>query len=140
LVRVSDRARRSRSVNTVGFAASGWWGDTTDGEGFVAWLATLGRRAGDEHVVMLGGGAAARSLGLALVEAGADAVVGASRRPLDTAASWADVAGPRHVEWQSDEARESFRRATLLIQATPLGHVPDARPPDEVPAGALLVD
>src|SRR5437764_1282827 len=55
-------ARRARSVNTVTFLAAGSVGDTTDGAGFVDFLASLDRAARGTRVVLLGAGGAARSL------------------------------------------------------------------------------
>src|SRR5436309_15622630 len=48
LSRLSEPAHRARSVNTVGFDREGWWGETTDGSGFVELLGSLGRRPAEQ--------------------------------------------------------------------------------------------
>ena len=78
--RVSPAAQAARSVNTVGFESDGAWGDTTDGLGMVEWLDYLGWSVAGGRVHLLGAGGAARSLALALRDAGAF-VSASARRP-----------------------------------------------------------
>jgi shikimate dehydrogenase len=117
LARVSDAARRARSVNTVGFAPEGAWGDTTDGAGFVDWLADLGRDPARERVVMFGAGGAARSLALALIASGCASLTMATRDPSRAEAAWRAIAGARIVR-RGDEAHE-IREATAVVNAAP---------------------
>ena len=138
LQRVSEPARRSRSVNTVGFAPDGWWGDTTDGAGFVDLLATLGRDPAGERAVFMGAGGAARSLALALNDAGAPAVVVGARDPAVAGEAWREI-DARLLGWDAAELREALERATLLVRALP----PEAEPAVDfarLPARALCVD
>ena len=118
LDRVSEPARRARSVNTIGFTADGTWGDTTDGGGFVDLLVTLGRDPGRERVLILGGGGAARSVAHALGECGATVV--ARVRRLDAArATWEGLEGVTLEAW--DAGRWSPSTApSLVVNATPL--------------------
>ena len=118
LQRVSEPARRSRSVNTIGFASDGWWGETTDGIGFVDLLGTLGRDPAGERVVFLGAGGAARSLALALSEAGADAVVAAARNVVGARDAWGEI-DARVVEWGSRDLTSAWEAATLVVHAVP---------------------
>lgn len=120
LRRVSEAARRARSVNTVSFEADGARGDTTDGAGFLDLLDHLGWGARGAGVVILGAGGAARSLGLALLEAGAAPVTACARRPAEAAPSWADIPGAALVAWPSEAARAALAGATLVVNATPL--------------------
>jgi shikimate dehydrogenase len=139
LARIAPRARTARSVNTIGFDAGGWWGDSTDGAGFVAFLARVGRPADGARAVMFGAGAAARSVAQALVEAGATLAVWA-RDPARARAAWAGLPEPAWHAWGGSDARAALARATLVVQATPLDDAAALPPPDEAPSGALLVD
>ncbi len=137
--RVSDLARRARSVNTIGFADDGWWGDTTDGPGFIDWLTSLGRTPGAERALVLGGGGAARSLALVLGDAGARTVASV-RRPESVAAAWSEIPNARTVGWRSFAESEALEDATLLVNATPLSGAQAPLSVDHIPAGTLVVD
>lgn len=136
LHRVSESSRKARSVNTVGFGDDGWWGDTTDGLGFIDLLATLGRDPSRERVWLLGGGGAARSLALALVEAGAT-VVSYVRRPDDARQSFSEIEGATLRPWSSLGGAHAGERVTMVVNATPLD-APVAL--DQLPSRALIVD
>jgi shikimate dehydrogenase len=130
----SDAARRSRSVNTVSFDASGTRGETTDGPGFLDLLRSLGRDPAAERVVLLGAGGASRSLALALGGAGAAVTLSArhAARPDDPPAA--------RVAWRAPAERAALAAATLVVNATPLGGEEGAVPLDLVPRGALVMD
>ena len=137
--RVSDAARRARSANTLGFGEGGRWADTTDGAGFLDLLRGMGRDPASMRAVMLGAGGSARSLALALIEAGAPAPVVTARDPGKRAGAWVGVEAS-FVEWRSaGEARE-LERATLVINCTPLSAEEGPAPIDRLPRGALIVD
>jgi len=134
LERVSEAARRSRSVNTVSFDPPGAAGDTTDGPGFLDLLDSLRREPATERVVLLGAGGAARSLALALAEAGAVVTLSArhAARAGDPPASW--------VSWRSADERDALAAATLVVNATPLGGEEGPVALDLVARDALVVD
>jgi len=136
---VADAARRARSVNTVGFAAPGWWGCSTDGPGFLDLLAALGRDPAQERVVMLGAGGSARSLALALEQAGCGSLVVTARNPEKRAGAWADLSA-RGVAWRSDEEADALGSATLVVNCTPLSNPEHIVPLERVARAALLVD
>lgn len=145
LARVSAAARAAHSVNTVGFRHSGsnteaWWGDTTDGPGLIDLLASLGRAPARERTVMLGGGGAARSLALALAEAGTARVTVSARRPEAIAAEWSDLPGMRRVPWRSPAEAAALAEATLVVNATPLGGEEDPAPLEAIARDALILD
>ncbi len=140
LARVSQSAREARSVNTVGFASDGWWGETTDGPGLIDLLQSLGREPARERVVMLGGGGAARSLALALAGVGAGPITVSARRPVEIAGEWRDISGARLVAWRSREETTALGEATLVINATPLGGEQDPAPLDAIARRALILD
>jgi shikimate dehydrogenase len=139
VAKVSEPARRARSINTIGFAADGWWGDTTDGPGFLDWLASLGRDPAAERALMLGGGGAARSLALALGDAGGRTVVSA-RRPAAITSTWSEIPNARLVEWRSYAESEALEDATVVINATPLAGAQAPLSVDHIPASTLVVD
>jgi shikimate dehydrogenase len=137
VARLSDASREARSVNTVGFEPDGDWGDTTDGAGFVAWLARLGRDAAAERVHLLGAGGAARSLARALRDAGA-AVTASAREPGNCEAAWRALG---HVHrWRSGEEAASIAACSVLAHATPLEAPQAILPPALIPRDALVVD
>jgi shikimate dehydrogenase len=133
LDRVSEAARLARSVNTVGFAADGTWGETTDGPGFVDLLGSLGRDPAQERVLLLGAGGAARSLALALTAAGALRVVAWARDPVAAAVSWAGIEGARVMPWGDPGGLP----ASVVVNATPLE---SPAPQESLPAGSLRID
>jgi len=135
--RVSAAAAAARSVNTVGFEADGAWGDTTDGPGFIEWLADAGRPVAGGRVHLLGAGGVARSLALALRDAGA-AVSASARRPAEAAAEWAGL-GPV-LAWRGAEESAALAACTVLVNATPIEsptELPDAA---AIPGRTLVVD
>jgi len=140
LARVSGPAAEARSVNTVGFAPDGWWGETTDGPGLIDLLQSLGRQPARERVVMLGGGGAARSLALALAGVGAAPITVSARKPDEIAGAWSDIPGTRLVPWRTPEEAMALGDATLVINATPLGGSEEPAPLDAIARGALILD
>jgi shikimate dehydrogenase len=140
LARVSEPAREAHSVNTVGFAPDGWWGETTDGPGLIDLLQSLGRDPARERVVILGAGGAARSLGLALAGVGAEPLTVSARRPVENAGKWRDIAGARLVTWRSREEAMALGEATLVINTTPLGGEEEPAPLDAIARSALILD
>jgi shikimate dehydrogenase len=137
LPRASETARRARSVNTVGFAADGWMGETTDGPGFLDFLAAVDGSGRLAHTHLLGAGGAARSLAVALVAGGAEVTVSA-RDEARAARSWAVGCPARFVVWGSPAEHEALARADLVVHCTPL--TGDPVPLDRLRPGALIVD
>jgi shikimate dehydrogenase len=140
LARVSPAARRSCSVNTVGFAAEGAWGETTDGRGFVHWLRSLGRAPERERAVLLGAGGAARSLALALADEGAGSIVVSTRRPASWRDAWHDIPAARFVNRRTPEEAASLAECTLVVNATPLESPVEIVALETVERSALVVD
>ncbi len=132
-------ARRARSVNTVTFGPAGLLGDTTDGVGFVDLLASLGREAAGAGILLLGAGGAARSLALALSEAGAAVGVVSRREPAPDASSGGALAERWHA-WGSPEAAAAMTAAEVLVNCTPLGVESVPVSFADLRAGTLVVD
>jgi shikimate dehydrogenase len=135
--RVSPAAAAAHSVNTVGFEADGAWGDTTDGAGFVAWLAASGRSPAGARVHLLGAGGAARSLALALRAAGAT-VTASARRPAECADAWAGLG--QVLAWRGDGEAAAITSCDVLVNATPLEAVDELTPVQSIPTRARVVD
>ena len=140
LDRVAPAAARARSVNTVGFGPEGWWGESTDGPGFVDLLAALDRDPAVQRSVVLGAGGAARSVGLALLEQGAPSLTVSARRPENADEEWRDVPGATIAGWRSAEEKAALGSATLVINATPLSGRDWPAPLDGLGRGTLVVD
>jgi shikimate dehydrogenase len=140
LTETSETARRAGSVNTVSFGPGLARGDTTDGAGFVALLADLRVEVAGAGVVLLGAGGAARSLGLALLAAGAAPVTAWARRPGEASASWEEIAGARVTGWDSEEGRAALAGAQVVVNATPLTGPEEPCAIGSMPHGALVVD
>jgi shikimate dehydrogenase len=92
------------------------------------------------EVVLLGAGAAARSLGLALLEAGAAPATVWARRPEEARAAWAALAGVRVVAWDSAQGRAALARAAVVVNATPRTGGEEPCPLEFIPRGARVVD
>jgi len=137
VARVSERARRARSVNTIGFDGDATWGDTTDGPGFLSWLASLGRSPRGLQVLLLGAGGAARSLAVSLAEAEAD-VYASARDPDAHAAAWHDLGAV--VAWRSPAETDALRRSDVVVNATPLADPNAVLPVAALSDTALVVD
>jgi shikimate dehydrogenase len=133
-------ARRARSVNTVSFDSGGWRGDTTDGAGFVDLLASLGRSPRDERVVLRGAGGAARSLALALAQAGCARIAATARDPDAAAGAWREIPTAELVLWGSPADRARLADCTLLVNATPLGGAQAPAALERLPRSALVID
>ena len=136
----SDAAQRAGSVNTVSFGPGLTRGDTTDGAGFMALLEDLGVGIARAGVVLLGAGGAARSLGLALLEAGAGPVTVWARRPGEASAAWEEIAGARVTGWDSEAGRAALAGAEVVVNATPLTGPEEPCAIGRIPRGARVVD
>ena len=140
VARASVAAERARSVNTIAFRPEGWWGETTDGPGFLDLLRELDRDAPAQRVLLLGAGGAARSLALALEWAGCRDVRVSSRRPADTRYAWGEGLDPRFLGWRSAEEGVALREATVVVNCTPLSGDEPPVPVGALAEGALVID
>jgi shikimate dehydrogenase len=148
LTRISPDAARARSVNTVGLTASGWWGESTDGPGFLDWLRHLGRDPAHERVLIFGAGGAARSIALAMAGASAEPVRVAVRGGVGAASavpagknSWSALEAARVVLGGSAELERALHEwATVVVNATPLAGEEGPRHSRTLPAGVMVLD
>lgn len=120
VARASLSAERARSVNTIVFRDDGWWGETTDGPGFVDLLRAKHFDLSRQRVLLLGAGGAARSLAVALQWAGVREVTVSSRRPKDARFAWGEGLDSRFLGWRSPEERDELGEATVVVNCTPL--------------------
>jgi len=139
VARPSRDARRARSVNTIAFSADGMVGETTDGDGFVDLLASQGRDPARTVVTLLGAGGAARSLALAVADAGGPAVRVVSRREPVAGEAWGGPLGERWSAWGTLAAVRAIAGAGVVVNCTPLGGG-ELPAPASIGRGALVVD
>jgi shikimate dehydrogenase len=117
---VSPRALLAGGANTLVRTGSGWAGDNTDLPGAVA--AIRERYAGPVRSgVVLGGGATAASVGLALAELGATALVLAVREPARAAAAVEAIAAhPSRPDVTTVGLPEVSGAADVLVSTIPV--------------------
>ena len=140
VARASVAAERSRSVNTIAFRQDGWWGETTDGPGFVDLLRELHFDPERQRVLLLGAGGAARSLALALQWAGCREVHVSSRRRPEGAFAWGEGLDEKFLGWRSAEEDDALGSCTVIVNGTPLSGDDSPAPLDRVARSALVVD
>lgn len=115
--RRSPTARRLGAANTLTFENGEIVADSTDGKGFLADLdEALGVDPTGMSCAVLGAGAAARAVVVALCEAGAREVLVVNRTPMHAFRAAALARGPGRVARQ-----EEIEGAELIVQATPIG-------------------
>lgn len=128
---VDPAAAALDSVNTVVLRDDGsTFGASTDGAGFVDWVEASGIEVGGESIVVLGAGAAARSIVDALARSGA-ADIAIVNRTATAAERAAELAAVARVGRSTDIAA-----ARLVVNATSIGMGTDESPVDP----ALLHD
>ncbi len=129
---VDPAAANLRSVNTVVRRDDGsTFGASTDGDGFVAWLTACNVEVGGVRSVVLGAGAAGRSIVDALGRAGAADIAIVNRSP-DRAEAAAELAPVARVGTLDD-----VDRAVLVVNTTSVGMGTDEIP---ITAGRLRPD
>lgn len=115
---VDESARRAGAVNTLVFTPQGIEGRNTDGYGFLANLRYHGGDPKAGPVLILGAGGAARGIGAALQDAGADITF--TNRTLERATALACALPPAKVlAWEKREA--ALADYAVLINTTSLG-------------------
>ena len=135
---LSPQAARLRAVNCVANQDGVLVGHNTDGAGFVASLkADAGFDPAGRRCVVVGAGGTARSLVLALAEAGA-AEVAVVNRTADAGVAAADLAGAAGRVAEP----ATIGLADLVVNATPVGMDAASLPFDPSPLGDghLVVD
>ena len=140
VARPSAAAVRARSVNTIAFEPGGMAGETTDGAGFLDLLAMERRNAATCHVTLLGAGGGARSLAVALAEAGGPPVRVVSRREPEPGEAWGGALGTRWAAWGSEAAERAIAATEVLVNCTPLGGDTFPVPVERIARGTLVVD
>lgn len=125
---LSPEARRAESVNTLVRTATGWAGDTTDGQGFLEALRERsGRTTKDRPVILLGSGGAARAVAAACL---ADGCVSLHLHNRDAAkaADLASALGDPRVQ-AAGLAEIKASPEAVIVNCTTLGLKPtDASP------------
>jgi shikimate dehydrogenase len=132
-------ARRARSVNTITFGDRRS-GDTTDGAGFLDLLSAQRRNATTCNVTLLGAGGSARSLALAIADAGGRPVEVISRREPEPGEAWGGTLGKRWSAWGSGAATRAIAVADVLVNCTPLAGDEWPVAVERIPRATLVVD
>ena len=140
VARASLAAEQARSVNTIAFQPDGWFGETTDGQGFLDLLKSQHYEPARQRVLLLGAGGAARSVALALQWAGCKEVHISSRNSRQGPFHWG---GPdeKFLGWRSREEDVELKNATVVVNCTPLtgeGEAPAAL--EKLSRTALVID
>jgi shikimate dehydrogenase len=138
---VSDLALRIGAVNTIVVRSDGrLFGTNTDAFGFIANLEAgcPGWRADAGAAVLLGAGGASRAIAVALIDAGAPALISVNRDQARAERLAADLGGaPVRVQpWA--RRTEALAGAGLLVNATSLGMA--GKPPLDLDLAALPAD
>jgi len=129
-----DYAQRSRSVNTITFSSDGRMrGSDTDGRGCVEALRRFGCTVDGRRCLVLGAGGTARSIVVALDQAGAGEVV-VINRSIDKANEAAACASSGRVGSATDASS-----CDVIINATPVGMVVGDVPSVESPIDCHLI-
>ena len=68
---VSDRVRYAGSANVLRPTDAGWWGDNTDGQGYVQGIKASGGTIADKKVLLIGAGGAGSAVAFEFLELGA---------------------------------------------------------------------
>ncbi len=133
---LSEAAALAGSVNTLVRHADGWRGETTDGDGYVRWLEEIDVAVDGANVVLLGTGGAARSVALALLEAGAHSVRAVARDPARAVRTTRGVARVGGDRWSVVGLEEVYAGGTLAHGDVVISSLP---PHALTPAMARLV-
>lgn len=120
---VSERAMRAGSVNTLTRRDGQWFGDTTDGVGFVRDLeGRHGCALAGRHALLLGAGGAARAVAWALIDAGVASLTITNRtqeRGAELATALTESGNVRVCRWNEISAAAAF---DLVVNAISAGH------------------
>ena len=125
---LSPEARRAESVNTLIRTATGWAGDTTDGQGFLEALRErTGKTTKGRAVILLGSGGAARAVAAACLADGCTALYLHNRDAAKAAALASALADPRVQAAGLAEIKAT--PDAVIVNCTTLGLKPtDASP------------
>jgi shikimate dehydrogenase len=125
---LSPEARRAESVNTLIRTATGWAGDTTDGQGFLEALRErTGKTTKGRPVILLGSGGAARAVAAACLADGCSALYLHNRNVAKAAALATALADPRAQAAGLTEIKAA--PDAVIVNCTTLGLKPtDASP------------
>ena len=125
---LSAEARRAESVNTLIRTATGWLGDTTDGQGFLEALRERsGKTTKGRPVILLGSGGAARAVAAACLADGCASLHLYNRDATKAAALASALADPRVQTAGLNEIKAA--PDAVIVNCTTLGLKPtDASP------------
>jgi shikimate dehydrogenase len=139
---LSPEARRAESVNTLIRTATGWAGNTTDGQGFLEALRERsGRTTKDRPVILLGSGGAARAVAAACLADGCSSLRLHNRDAAKAIVLATTLADPRILAAGLDQITAS--PDAVIVNCTTLGLKPtdpSPFPADLLVAGQFIFD
>lgn len=120
---LSDRAANIGSVNCLNATGTGFRGDSTDGDGFIADLdcRAQGWREKDGHIVILGAGGASRALLYALYKAGKTDLHIVNRNVERAKATASLIDNPSIVVQPWEHMDQSLIGAGMVVNVTSAG-------------------
>lgn len=133
---ISELSAATGTVNTLYMKNARLCGTTTDPAGFFRALESAGHVFGDDHVVILGNGGTARTLGAALLLKGRCRSLVFAGRSVEKAGALAaelkflSAIPVEACRLSDDSSADVFSRCTLLVNCTSVGMLPRT---DETP-------
>ena len=122
---IEEEAELFHSVNTVVNRGGRLYGYNTDGGGFLLSLSEDGFTIKGKNLLLLGAGAAARTIALKAALEGAASVAVLARTPEKAEALCEEIGSLKtktKIAFGSDQGKEEYaKNADLLVNATPLG-------------------
>lgn len=132
LDKLTKEARLIGAVNTFYWKENRLWGDNTDGAGFLAAMQDVKLNIFDcKGTLLLGAGGAARAVGVALALAGIKnfTIVNRNRERAKELAILLESLGSivSIRSWEDPGLKEAFLENKLVVNATPLGLLPQKK-------------
>lgn len=149
LTGISTEAALMGAVNTLVRKENGFWGDNTDGRGFVKALAHRNWSPQNKTAAILGAGGSARAVSVSLAQQGIKKIV-IINRDLKKAGEIVKVIGQlgvsaKSMQWNEPLIKRVIAESDLIVNTTPLGMAPNisALPPFDTKVlsrGQFVVD
>lgn len=125
---MTDEARRVGAVNTLFVQDGAWWGDNTDGRGYLADLKNqTGFRVKNKRVACFGAGGAARGILMEMGRGGVKSVIVINRSPIragklldDLRREWPATQW-NGVDWMPKSADAAMAESHLIVNSTSCG-------------------
>lgn len=114
---LSPFAKRAGAVNTIAKVNNKWYGDNTDGAGFVEGLEAIRKVRKQDRILIIGAGGASKAIYLALADLNPKTVVIANR----TISKAKAMILPGHEVMTLKEAEQKLADFSIIVQTTSIG-------------------